>query len=102
MFAKITAPGFDGIRRVLTADETGLKEGGRFRLVSMTLPFCRAHLHEHDGIPSVTGYSEDSHRKITARLAEVIALEPEPGRDPRIELEAEWVLQSDLTRAKRW
>jgi hypothetical protein len=66
MFAKITAPGFGGIRRVLTADETGLREGGRFRLVSMTLPFCRAHLHEHNGTPCVTGYSEDGRRKITA------------------------------------
>jgi hypothetical protein len=74
MIVKITDHRFGGIKRVLTADQTGLAEGGRFRLVSMTIPFCRAHLHERDGVSHVTGYSEDGRRTITARLADVIAL----------------------------
>ena len=57
-----------------TADLTGLAEGGSFRLVSMTLPFYRAQLHEEAGVQCVTGYTVDGKRKVTARLAEVIAL----------------------------
>jgi hypothetical protein len=46
MLVKITDPKFGGIKVVSTADETGLPEGGSFRLVSMKLPFFQAHHHE--------------------------------------------------------
>jgi hypothetical protein len=74
MLVKITDPRFGGIKMVSTADETGLAEGASFRLVSMTLPFHRAHLHAESGERCVTGYSADGKRKATARLNEVIAL----------------------------
>jgi len=74
MLVKITDPRFGGIKLASTADETGLAEGGSFRLVSMTLPFHRAHLHEDDGVLCVTGVSADGKRRATARLSEVIAL----------------------------
>ncbi len=74
MFVKITDQELGGLKRVRTADETGLAEGGRFRLVSMTLPFCQAHLHSQGGVLSVTGYSEDGRRTTTAHLTDVIAL----------------------------
>ncbi len=74
MIVKITDHRFGGFKHVQTADQTGLAEGGRFRLVSMTIPFGRAHLHERDGVSHVTGYSEDGRRAITARLTDVIAL----------------------------
>jgi hypothetical protein len=74
MLVKITDPRFGGIKVATTADETGLAEGGSFRLVSMTLPFHQAHLHDYGGVPSVTGVSADGKRTATARLNEVIAL----------------------------
>lgn len=40
----------------------------------MTLPFHGAQLHEEGGVQCVTGYTVDGKRKVTARLAEVIAL----------------------------
>jgi hypothetical protein len=46
MLAKITNVRFGGIKSAATADETGLAEGGSFRLVSMTLPFHRGRLYE--------------------------------------------------------
>ncbi len=74
MLAKITDTRFGGTKLAAMADVTGLAEGGSFRLVSMTFPFHRAHLHEEDGIRYVTGHTVDGKRKVTARLAEVIAL----------------------------
>lgn len=74
MLVKITDPRFGGIKIVSTADETGLAEGATFRLVSMTLPFHHAHLHEDSGVLSVTGVTADGKRQATARLNEVIAL----------------------------
>jgi hypothetical protein len=73
MLVKITDARFGGIKRIVTA-ETGLAEGGAFRLVSMTLPFYQAHLHDDSGFSCVTGYSADGRRKATARLTEVVAL----------------------------
>ena len=74
MLAKITDARFGGTKLAATADLTGLAEGGSFRLVSMTLPFHGAQLHEKGGVQCVTGYTVDGKRKVTARLAEVIAL----------------------------
>jgi hypothetical protein len=74
MLAKITDERFGGTKLAATADLTGLAEGASFRLVSMTLPFYRAQLHEEAGVQCVTGYTVDGKRKVTARLAEVIAL----------------------------
>jgi len=74
MLVKITDPHFGGLKTASTADETGLAEGDSFRLILMTVPFHRAHLHEECGVSYVTGYSADGRRKTTARLAEVIAL----------------------------
>jgi hypothetical protein len=74
MLVKITNPRFGGIQLVATADDTGLAEGESFRLVSMNLPFHRAHLHDVAGVHWVTGYA-DNGREATAPLAEVIALE---------------------------
>jgi hypothetical protein len=74
MLVKITNARFGGIKRAVTADETGLAEGASFRLVSMTLPYHRAHLHAESGEPCATGYSADGRHKTTARLREVIAL----------------------------
>ena len=76
MFVKITDQEFGGLKRVSTADETGLAEGGRFRLVSMTLPFCRAHLHSQGGVLSVTDYSEDGRRIQPRPPDDVIASTP--------------------------
>jgi hypothetical protein len=74
MLVKITDPHFGGVKVASTADDTGLAEGGSFRLVLMTLPFHEAHLHEDSGVLRVTGHSADGRRTITARLSEVIAL----------------------------
>jgi hypothetical protein len=74
MLVKITDPRFGGKKIASTADETGLVEGGSFRLVSMTLPFHQAHHLVIDGASCVTGTSADGQRKTTARLNEVIAL----------------------------
>jgi len=74
MFVKITDARFGGIKMVQTADDTGLVEGGSFRLVSMALTFCDAHLHQENGVHCVTGHTGDGQRKTTARLTEVIAL----------------------------
>jgi hypothetical protein len=74
MLVKITDSRFGGIKTVQTAEDTGLTEGGSFRLVSMTLPFYDAHLHQENGVPCVTGHTADGQRKTTARLTEVIAL----------------------------
>jgi hypothetical protein len=100
MFVKITDHRFGGFKHVQTADQTGLAEGGRFRLVSMTIPFGRAHLHERDGAPHVTGYSEDGRRTITARLTDVIAL---PRNDSNLhgEQEAEPSSGADFPRLKQ-
>jgi hypothetical protein len=94
MFVKITDHRFGGFKHVQTA------EGGRFRLVSMTIPFGRAHLHERDGAPYVTGYSEDGRRTITARLTDVIAL---PRNDSNLhgEQEAERSSGADFPRLKQ-
>jgi hypothetical protein len=73
MRVKITDPRFGGLKIVSTADETGLPEGGSFRLLSMTLPFHRAHHHEVAGVSCVMGTSADG-RTTTAPLSEVIAL----------------------------
>jgi len=73
MLVKITDTRFGGVKLANTADETGLAEGGSFRLVAMTLPFHQAHHHEVAGVSSVTGTSA-SGRTTTARLNEVIAL----------------------------
>ena len=74
MLVKITDPKFGGIKVVSTADETGLAEGGSFRLVSMKLPFHQAHHLEVDGAACVSGITADGQRTTTARLSEVIAL----------------------------
>jgi hypothetical protein len=74
MFVKITDTRFGGIKLVSTADDTGLAEGGSFRLVLMKTPFHQAHLHEDAGVPCVSGVSADGKRTATARLNEVIAL----------------------------
>jgi hypothetical protein len=73
MLVKITNARFGGIKLAATADDTGLAEGGSFRLISMSLPFHRAHLHDKSGDRWVTGYADDG-RQVTAPLAEVIAL----------------------------
>jgi hypothetical protein len=74
MLVKVTDTRFGGLKTVSTADETGLAEGGSFRLVAMTLPFHQAHLHAEAGELCVTGVSADGKRTTTARLREVIAL----------------------------
>jgi hypothetical protein len=78
MLVKITDPRFGGKKVALTADITGLAEGGSFRLIALKLPFHKAHLHDENGERYVTGCSADGRHKITARLSEVITLTHSP------------------------
>jgi hypothetical protein len=79
MLVKITDDRFGGKKLALTADTTGLSEGGSFRLIAFKLPFYDAHHHEADGVRYVTGHSADGRHRITVRLSEVVALPCRPG-----------------------